>query len=102
MYCAKKTMIKKILNIFVLLGICLFLNSQNEYSSFILGNSQFENINENLVSVSNLIIEDGKYYLNISNGYQVKRVPVELISEIQNGFVEIDYKLSKNERILTK
>lgn len=95
-------MIKKILNIFVLLGICLFLNSQNEYSSFILGNSQFENINENLVSVSNLIIEDGKYYLNISNGYQVKRVPVELISEIQNGFVEIDYKLSKNERILTK
>ncbi|MBI95658.1 hypothetical protein CL656_00700 [bacterium] len=95
-------MIKKLLNIFALLGICLFLYSQNEYSSFILGNSQFETINKNSVSVSNLIIEDGKYFLNVSNGYQVKRVPVELTSEIQDGFVEIDYKLSKNERILTK
>jgi len=95
-------MIKKLLNIFVLLGICIFLYSQNDYSAFILGNSQFENLNKKSVSVSNLIIEDGKYFLNVSNGYQVKRVPVELKSEIKNGFVEIDYKLSKNERILKK
>jgi len=95
-------MIKKLLNIFVLLGICIFLYSQNDYSAFILGNSQFETLSNNSVSVSNLTIEDGKYFLNVSNGYQVKRVPVELKSEIKNGFVEIDYKLSKNERILKK
>ena len=95
-------MIKKLLNIFLLLGICIFLYSQNDYSAFILGNSQFENLSKNSVSVSNLTIENGKYFLNISNGYQVKRVPVELKSEIKNGFVEIDYKLSKNERILKK
>ena len=95
-------MIKKLLNIFVLLGICIFLYSQNDYSAFILGNSQFENLSKKSVSVSNLTIENGKYFLNVSNGYQVKRVPVELKSEIKNGFVEIDYKLSKNERILKK
>jgi len=95
-------MIKKLLNIFVLLGICIFLYSQNDYSAFILGNSQFETLSNNSVSVSNLTIEDGKYFLNVSNVYQVKRVPVELKSEIKNGFVEIDYKLSKNERILKK
>ncbi|MBT5346379.1 hypothetical protein HOJ01_04085 [bacterium] len=95
-------MIKKLLNIFVLLGVCLFLYSQNDYSAFILGNSQFEAASKNSISVSNLIIEEGKYFLNVSNGYQVKRVPVELKSEIQDGFVEIDYKFSKNERILTK
>ena len=95
-------MTKKLLNILLLSIICGFLYSQNNYSAFILGNSQVITNNTDLISISDLSIQEGKYYLTVSNGYQVKKIPVRLESEIKNGFVKIDYKLSKNERIIKK
>lgn len=95
-------MTKKLFNILVLSIVCGFLYSQNHYSAFILGNSQVINSETDLISIADLTIQDGKYYLTVSNGYQVKKIPVKLESEIKNGFVKIDYKLSKNESIVKK
>lgn len=96
-------MIKKILNIILLIGLSFYLYSNNGYSKFILGQTPNLKIDSpNSVSVSDLVIEDGKYYLNVSNGYQIKRQPVKLTSEIENGIVNIDYKLSKNESVIRK
>ena len=88
-------MIKKLIFIFILTVVSMYLYFQNPYARFIMSNV-LEN-NRQWVEVSKLEIKNGKYYAKISNNNSVKEIPVKLTSPIFDGKTTTDYKLQKNE-----